>query len=227
MENYTHFYINEWYTYKEFLEECKYKIYTDTVTHLHHIIPKHLGGSDEKDNLIKLSIEDHIDAHLKLSKVFPEGSVENIRNLQACRLLNRVKHLSLEDMKAISESYKGKANPFYGKSLSKEHKELLASFARLRKGKTYDELYEDAEGEKSKRRKSVKKSWNEMTNEQREIRKQNITEALSKIKLVAPNRKPIEINGVTYESVTEAGKCLNMSTYKVLKLKEKENERIT
>lgn len=31
--------------------------------HNHHIIPKHMGGSDEESNLILLSVEDHAEAH--------------------------------------------------------------------------------------------------------------------------------------------------------------------
>lgn len=34
--------------------------------HKHHIIPKHMGGTDEPDNLIELSIEEHAEAHRKL-----------------------------------------------------------------------------------------------------------------------------------------------------------------
>ena len=34
--------------------------------HKHHIIPKHMGGSNSKDNLVELSIEEHADAHKKL-----------------------------------------------------------------------------------------------------------------------------------------------------------------
>jgi hypothetical protein len=34
--------------------------------HKHHIIPKHMGGSDEEDNLIELTIEEHAEAHRKL-----------------------------------------------------------------------------------------------------------------------------------------------------------------
>lgn len=34
--------------------------------HIHHIIPKHLGGTDDPENLIELSIEEHADAHKKL-----------------------------------------------------------------------------------------------------------------------------------------------------------------
>lgn len=31
--------------------------------HIHHIIPKHMGGSDDLSNLIELSIKDHAEAH--------------------------------------------------------------------------------------------------------------------------------------------------------------------
>lgn len=34
--------------------------------HKHHIIPRHMGGTDEPDNLIELSIEAHAEAHKKL-----------------------------------------------------------------------------------------------------------------------------------------------------------------
>lgn len=33
--------------------------------HLHHIIPKHMGESDDPDNLVELSIEEHAEAHKK------------------------------------------------------------------------------------------------------------------------------------------------------------------
>ena len=34
--------------------------------HKHHIIPKHMGGSNEENNLIELTIEEHAEAHKKL-----------------------------------------------------------------------------------------------------------------------------------------------------------------
>jgi len=37
-----------------------------TLTHKHHIIPKHMGGTDDPSNLIELSVEDHAKAHLDL-----------------------------------------------------------------------------------------------------------------------------------------------------------------
>ena len=37
-----------------------------TIYHIHHIIPKHMGGTDDSSNLIKLTVEEHAQAHLKL-----------------------------------------------------------------------------------------------------------------------------------------------------------------
>jgi len=37
-----------------------------TFTHKHHIIPKHMGGTDDPSNIIELSVEDHTKAHLDL-----------------------------------------------------------------------------------------------------------------------------------------------------------------
>lgn len=37
-----------------------------TVFHKHHIIPKHMGGSDDPSNLIELTVEEHAKAHKRL-----------------------------------------------------------------------------------------------------------------------------------------------------------------
>lgn len=34
--------------------------------HIHHIIPKHMGGKDNSENLIELTVKEHADAHRKL-----------------------------------------------------------------------------------------------------------------------------------------------------------------
>jgi len=36
------------------------------IYHKHHIIPKHMGGSDDPSNLVELTIEQHAEAHKKL-----------------------------------------------------------------------------------------------------------------------------------------------------------------
>jgi hypothetical protein len=37
-----------------------------TIYHTHHIIPKHAGGTDDPSNLIRLTVEEHAEAHRKL-----------------------------------------------------------------------------------------------------------------------------------------------------------------
>lgn len=34
--------------------------------HLHHIVPRYLGGTDEPDNLVELTVEEHAEAHRQL-----------------------------------------------------------------------------------------------------------------------------------------------------------------
>jgi hypothetical protein len=34
--------------------------------HIHHIVPKHMGGTDDPSNLIELDVEEHAEAHRKL-----------------------------------------------------------------------------------------------------------------------------------------------------------------
>lgn len=44
--------------------------------HRHHIIPKHMGGTDDPENLILLSREEHAAAHLKLYEQY--GKLEDL-----------------------------------------------------------------------------------------------------------------------------------------------------
>jgi len=39
---------------------------SNTIYHIHHIIPRYMGGTDDPSNLIKLTIEEHAEAHRKL-----------------------------------------------------------------------------------------------------------------------------------------------------------------
>ena len=39
---------------------------SNTMYHMHHIVPRHAGGTDDPSNLIKLAVDEHADAHKKL-----------------------------------------------------------------------------------------------------------------------------------------------------------------
>ena len=33
---------------------------------IHYIVPKHMGGTDDPDNIVELTVEEHAEAHRKL-----------------------------------------------------------------------------------------------------------------------------------------------------------------
>lgn len=46
------------------------------IYHVHHIVPKHMGGTDEPSNLITLTIEEHAEAHRALYEQY--GKIEDL-----------------------------------------------------------------------------------------------------------------------------------------------------
>jgi len=44
--------------------KAKKKESSDLYTEVHHVVPRHAGGTDEPENLVLLLYEDHIKAHL-------------------------------------------------------------------------------------------------------------------------------------------------------------------
>lgn len=80
----------EWYkkTYDSLIEKGKsenYNVCTEVniYYHVHHIVPKCLGGMDEESNLVKLTIRQHIIAHMLLSCIYPD----NVKLLTATYLM--------------------------------------------------------------------------------------------------------------------------------------------
>lgn len=58
--------------YNTIIERRKISPY-DGYSELHHIIPRSLGGSDNKENLVHLSAREHFICHLLLIKIYPSG----------------------------------------------------------------------------------------------------------------------------------------------------------
>ena len=87
--------------------------------HLHHIVPKCLGGSDEDFNLISLTYREHFIAHALLAKSFPNHPgltkaifffKESAANSHLFSTLCSYRH-SEETKRKISASNKGKPRP--------------------------------------------------------------------------------------------------------------------
>jgi len=97
--------------------------------HKHHIIPKHAGGTDDPDNLVDLTIEEHAVAHkilyekynrwqdrvawLSLSGIMKDE--ERIYEILKNSNPGGYKHTK-EAKKKLSEMRMGEKNPMYGKT---------------------------------------------------------------------------------------------------------------
>lgn len=128
----------------------------DEFTETHHIVPKCLGGENDKSNLVELTPEEHYLAHQLLVKIYPNNKKlafaahmmtvghTGIRTNKQYGWIKRKlsvlssgegnsmfgKKLSVERKKLSSQP--GELNPFYGKKHTKETKEKIS---RSNKGK--------------------------------------------------------------------------------------------
>jgi hypothetical protein len=202
-------YLGPYYEYLDFINECKNTTYEpNVILHSHHIIPTHLGGSNYSSNIVKLSISDHINAHIMLSKCFDAGSSENINNLRSARILNKYKITDKSILKSISDSYVGQGNPFFGKTHTSESKILMGLHNKERlSGKTYAEIYGDsAELQKIKRSDSAKIAWSNKTEEERRIIAASSSKSLiGKMKGIKnPSSIPVTVDGIEFECINDA-----------------------
>lgn len=83
--------------------------------HEHHIIPKHMGGSDEDYNLTYLNVKEHIIAHYLLWKIH-----KNPNDLRSMKMLGA--NLSIHHRKIIGEYCRDNQIGFFSTSIE-ERKE--------------------------------------------------------------------------------------------------------
>ena len=68
--------INPTVKYHTFIDSCKsQQLAEDAYTELHHIVPRCLGGSDDSNNLIRLTARQHWTAHWMLCRAYPDNSL--------------------------------------------------------------------------------------------------------------------------------------------------------
>ena len=76
-------------------------------THTHHIIPKHMGGTDDPSNLIELTVRQHALAHKKLyekhgkwqDKLAYQMLSGQLTNYQAQQMKRRLANLGNQNFK--------------------------------------------------------------------------------------------------------------------------------
>ena len=150
------------------------------ITHKHHIVPKHNGGTDDTSNIVELTIEEHAEAHRKLYEEDGRwqdrlawqalsgqiGKEEIIRqkivlaNKGVKRTTEHKRNISLAKMghKHSEKTKRRMSEAQSGVPKSKEHK------AALRKPKNLSEEARSVLSERAKKQKSnLGKTWSEDT----------------------------------------------------------------
>ena len=110
---------------------------TKTGHEKHHIVPKSLGGSNQKSNLTYLTPREHFICHWLLVKIYAEGE-PHWKMLNALRIMraenkNQTRYktkitsrvyekLKVEYASILSDKLKGENNPMYGKKWTEEQK---------------------------------------------------------------------------------------------------------
>ena len=103
-----------------------------TYKHKHHILPKHMGGTDDRDNLIELTPKQHALAHKKLYE--KHGKWQDLFAYKA--LSGRLKNEDIHREKARMANL-GNKN-FLGKTHSKETRKKISKGNMVAKlGNTY------------------------------------------------------------------------------------------
>lgn len=112
----------------------------DSYKETHHIIPRCLGGSDEKDNLVRLTARQHFIAHWLLYKIHKNYKLASawcnmamIDKNQTRRLINSKNFERARKARAkhLSAVMSGEDNPFYGKTRSEESLNKIKNSLRL------------------------------------------------------------------------------------------------
>lgn len=126
-------------------------IFKMKLTHMHHIVPSHMGGSDNKSNLIELSVEEHAEAHRKLYEqhgywqdyIAWKGLSGRMSKEEIIRLklsyTHKGKKLTNEHIEILREKGKkltGSNNPMYGKKQSEKQRKIISE---ANKGKIVSE----------------------------------------------------------------------------------------
>lgn len=125
-----------WYykTYNQLIDKCiqmdSEGYPNDMYTEVHHILPKCMGGTNKKNNLVRMPVRYHIMAHLLLAQVYPDVNglvyaahvLVSINNsIVSTNIASLIRedfkksrigsHHSEETKRKISESNKGKIIP--------------------------------------------------------------------------------------------------------------------
>jgi hypothetical protein len=163
-----------------------------TIYHMHHIVPKHIGGTDDPSNLARLSIEEHAEAHRSLYEQYGRwqdyvawkslsGQISCAAATRMAQSIANSKPKTAEHKKKIAQSNSKPKNALGKKACQKNSKKGVAVW----KGQHHSEEH-----------------------------KKHIGKIMSEFWSGKPKpllRKKVYGDGVVYESIGQASEMCNIS----------------
>ena len=133
-------------THENFVENQKFQEYLELIqenlntpkisgkTESHHILPRSMGGSNKKENLVNLSYSDHFRAHMLLvectSGKAKSGmcfAISRMGGLKKYKTPKEYERIRIIASKELSKRFSGKNHPFYGKKHSEKSKRMMSN----------------------------------------------------------------------------------------------------
>ena len=157
-----------------------------SIYHKHHIVPRHMGGSDDASNLVELTIEEHAEAHRMLFEQHGHwqdelawkglagiiGKEEIVSRMNASYGFLGKNHSEKHIQKII-----GEGNPFYGRKHSTETKKKISNAAKNRSPETLKKLSEASRGNKNWSGKKLSEEHKRKISESKKKRKTLLLES--------------------------------------------------
>jgi len=216
----------------------------------HHIIPRSMGGNNNKKNIVKLTFHEHFVAHLLLWRIYHNNSmayaVWMMAHTRGIRITGRTYALLKSEIsgkvrkqmtgKIVTETTRNKMSESgLGRVFTEEHRNNISKGSKGKvskmKGKSYNLSNESKALKSNSRKGKCVGDDNPMRREDVKLKQRQScanSEAVKAAHDASKGHRPyhfrrISVNGIEYESITSATKILNVTynwLYRRIRAKE-------
>lgn len=210
--------------YNQIVERAKNRV-LDCYTERHHIIPRCMGGGDEKENLVNLTAREHFICHRLLVQIHPSNNKLKFALWAMCNMKSKrqsrytpssriYESIKIEVIQLLSDKKKGV-------KLSEEHKRKTSETLKGRKRpqEVIDKIVKTRKengGWKHSNETRKKMTGRKLSDETRKkiseaiIKRNSSPEFRKKLSDVSVHKRSCIIDGVWYESIREASNQLDI-----------------
>lgn len=192
----------------------------DYYTEIHHIIPKCIGGTDDKDNLVLLTYREHVIAHMLLARIYNTIELKHVVYLMFNSFKNKtlgnikLSTKQLEEIRIASAEFLKKK--FTGRIVKPEWIEKAKETKKRRYGGKLTEAQRIAQARgrvgmrfSEKRKQNMSKSLSGIT----------ISDETKKKQSLSHSRKVCTIDGnILYDSIKDCSNKTGLSKYAIQKM---------